>query len=66
MQGRPFFFTFWVSNEVKLHPTDASRVDEVTREHIGAFVDPPSSLERLKELGEFEESDFEVYIIVMC
>ena len=54
-----------MSNEVKLHPTDASRVDEVTREHIGTFVDPPSSLERLRELGEFEERDFEVYILIM-
>jgi ribosome biogenesis GTPase A len=27
LEGRPFFFTFFVSNEVKLHPTDATRAE---------------------------------------
>lgn len=49
-----------MSNEVKLHPTDAAKADEFLEKHIGGLVFPPASLERLKELGPFESKYFDV------
>ena len=54
MEGRPFFFTFFVSNEVKLHPTDATRALEFVQKHAGGLVTPPASPQRLEELGPFK------------
>ena len=53
-QGRPFFFTFFVSNEVKLHPTDSSKAAEFVAKHVGTLLTPPSSPERLAEIGQQE------------
>lgn len=50
-QGRPFFFTFFISNDVKLHPTDSAKADEVLAKHVGTLITPPSSPQRLAELG---------------
>jgi len=52
--SRPFFFTFFVANEIKLHPTDAERVDDILKEHVGKMLTPPLALERMEQLGEFE------------
>ena len=57
-QGRPFFFTFFVSNNIKLHPTDGLKVSEFTEKHIGSLVFPPATKERLNELGPFETREF--------
>ena len=43
-----------MSNEVKLHPTDATRALEFVRKHAGGLVTPPASPERLEELGPFK------------
>lgn len=55
--SRPFFFTFYVANGVKLHPTDSSRADEFVAKHVGEMILPPlpPGRERLEEIGEFEE-----------
>ena len=54
-EGRPFFLTFYTSREVKLHPTDASNAQEFLKKHAGTLVSPPSSYERLTEIGPFIE-----------
>ena len=54
-QGKPFFFTFFVSRDIKLHATDASRVAEVYKNHMGTLISPPHTLERLNALGKFDE-----------
>jgi hypothetical protein len=54
--SRPFLFTFFVANEVKLHPTDSSRADEFIKKHAGGMLTPPlePGPERMEQLGEFD------------
>ena len=59
-QGRPFHFTFFVSNDIKLHQTDSARADEIISRHIGKLMYPPATPERLAEFGPFESREFEV------
>ena len=60
VDSRPFFFTFFVSNKIKLHPTSASRVKEVREEHAGKAISPPASYSRIKEIGPYEEREINV------
>lgn len=52
---KPFLFTFFVANGIKLHPTDSSRADKVIAEHVGEMLVPPlpPGPERLAQIGEF-------------
>jgi ribosome biogenesis GTPase A len=58
VEGRPFFLTFFVSNEVKLHPTRIEKAQEFVEKHVGDLVAPPATVERLHELGPFQEDTF--------
>ena len=60
--SKPFLFTFFVANGVKLHLTDASRADDFTARHAGEMLVPPLAPgpERLAEIGEFEYHDITV------
>jgi 30S ribosome assembly GTPase len=60
VQGKPLFFTFFISNKIKLHPTTASKVAEFTAKHIGELVFPPSSIQRVEELGPYESVEFDL------
>ncbi|KAL3811516.1 hypothetical protein ACHAXA_000420 [Cyclostephanos tholiformis] len=53
---KPFLFTIFVANEIKLHMTDSARADEFTSNHVGKMLTPPlePGPERLEEIGEFE------------
>jgi len=55
-ESKAFLFTFFVSNDIKLHPTDTVKADDVLRKHAGEMLTPPLSpgKDRLKEIGEFE------------
>jgi hypothetical protein len=55
--SKPFLFTFFVANAIKLHPTDSLRADEYIKNHVGIELVPPlpPGPERLLELGDFEE-----------
>lgn len=59
---RPFLFTFFVANEIKLHPTDTSRADEFIQNHAGGMLTPPfePGPERMEELGEFVSHVIEI------
>lgn len=59
-QGRPFFFTFFVSNDVKLHSTTAEKADEIVQKHLGTLLLPPASVERYNEIGPYVTQDLEV------
>jgi hypothetical protein len=54
--SKPFLFTFFVANEVKLHPTDSNRADEFIKKHAGVMLTPPlePGPERMEQLGEFD------------
>ena len=60
--SKPFLFTFFVANDIKLHPTDSSNADEYTAKHIGTQLTPPlePGEERLEQLGEFESHVVEI------
>jgi 30S ribosome assembly GTPase len=53
---KPFLFTFFVANAIKLHPTDSSKADEFIQKHAGTILVPPlpPGPERMAQLGEFE------------
>lgn len=55
--SKPFLFTFFVANDIKLHPTDSSRADDFVEKHAGGMLTPPlpPGPERLREMGEFTE-----------
>lgn len=58
--GRPYLFTFYLANDVQIHPTDIVKVDEVLQKHAGTMLTPPGSYERMLELGDFDETTFEI------
>jgi 30S ribosome assembly GTPase len=60
--SKPFLFTFFVANDIKLHPTDSSRADEFVQKHAGGMLTPPhgSGPERMEQIGEFESHVVEV------
>lgn len=60
--SRPFLFTFFVANEVKLHPTSADRADNFIKNHAGGILTPPCQPgeRRMTELGEFESHILEI------
>ena len=59
---KPFLFTFFVANDIKLHPTDSERADEFTAKHVGTLLKPPlePGVERMGEIGEFEYHDIDI------
>ena len=59
---KPFMFTFFVSNDVKLHPTDSSKADEFVSKHAGKMLTPPlePGPERIEQIGELESHDIEI------
>ena len=52
---KPFLFTFFAVNEIKLHITDSTRADEFNARHAGKMLPPPINLgpESIEEIGEF-------------
>jgi hypothetical protein len=38
---KPFMFTFFVANEIKLHPTDSTKADSFIEKHLGGILTPP-------------------------
>lgn len=54
--SKPFLFTFFVANDIKLHPTDSSRADSFKAKHAGNLLTPPlePGPQRLEEIGELE------------
>lgn len=61
VDSRPFFFTFFVSNKVRLHPTDASRLEEIQEKHAGQLFFPPTSFSRMQEIGPFVDKEYILY-----
>ena len=59
---KPFLFTFFVANEIKLHMTDSTRAEEFTAKHVGKMLTPPlePGPERMEELGEFEYHEIDI------
>jgi len=60
--SKPFLFTFFVANEIKLHLTDSAKADEFTAKHAGKLLTPPlePGPERIEEIGEFEYHDIDI------
>lgn len=59
---KPFLFTFFVSNDIKLHPTSADKASDFIRKHAGEILTPPLApgSERMEQIGEFEEHIVEI------
>ncbi|CAJ1909641.1 unnamed protein product [Cylindrotheca closterium] len=59
---KPFLFTFFVANEIKLHPTSSDRSEEFIKKHAGTMLTPPfePGEERMEQLGEFESHIFDI------
>jgi len=52
--SKPFLFTFFVANDIKLHPTDSARSDEFIEKHAGEMLTPPLGEGRMAQIGKFE------------
>ncbi len=58
---KPFFFTFFVSNDIKLHPTDVSKADKFIAKHAGTLLTPPlGGPERIEQIEKLEHHDVEI------
>lgn len=59
---KPFLFTFFVSNEIKLHPTDVTKADDFVANHAGEMLTPPLAPgpERMEQIGEFESHTVDI------
>ena len=55
--SKPFLFTFFVANGIKLHITNGNKAHDVIMKHAGEMLTPPlpPGPERLAEIGEFED-----------
>lgn len=58
LEGRPFFFTAFMSPDVKVHPGRAENADDFTVAHVGELLTPPYNADRLEELGEWSSKTF--------
>lgn len=58
VDSRPFLFTFFVANEIKLHPTSAAKADEFVEKHTGGMLTPP--LEGNRSFTEWDEHVVEI------
>ncbi len=57
---KPFLFTFFVANDIKLHPTDSSRADEFAAKHAGTLLTPPLEPRGMQDIGEFDSHTIEI------
>jgi 30S ribosome assembly GTPase len=58
LEGRPMFFTAFVSSDVKVHPGRTEDAEEFTMRHVGEMLTPPYNADRLEELGEWSSKTF--------
>lgn len=58
VEGKPFFFSAFVSSGIKVHAGRAENADDFTARHVGDLLFPPLSKERLEELGEWSSKTF--------
>eukprot|EP00546_Thalassionema_frauenfeldii_P012250 CAMPEP_0178920776 /NCGR_PEP_ID=MMETSP0786-20121207/15187_1 /TAXON_ID=186022 /ORGANISM="Thalassionema frauenfeldii, Strain CCMP 1798" /LENGTH=663 /DNA_ID=CAMNT_0020594869 /DNA_START=208 /DNA_END=2199 /DNA_ORIENTATION=- len=55
---KPFLFTFFVANDIKLHPTSSANADTFIETHTGGLLTPP--LQKREENFEWEHHDVEI------
>jgi len=55
---KPFLFTFFVANDIKLHPTDSEKADAFREKHVGGMLTPP--LVKREESWEWETHDVDI------
>lgn len=60
LAGRPFFFSAFVSGEVKVHPGKADGGAAFTARHTGGLLTPPFKPDRAAALGVWSEQVVEV------
>lgn len=62
VDSKPFLFTFFVGNDIKLHPTDSEKAEEFTQNHAGGMLTPPFEPgdKRMAQIGKFEEHIIDV------
>lgn len=59
--SKPFLFTFFVGNDIKLHPTDTDKADAFVKKHAGTgLLTPPLGEGSAERLGEFRHHDLEI------
>ena len=50
-KGKPFLFTFFLSNDIKIHPTSTDKSIGFLKQHVGSdLIYPPEDEERLDEI----------------
>ena len=67
--AKPFLLTFYVGNEVDLHPTRTDKSEDVLKRQVGKMLKPPivegdddeSRMERIGMLGGMEEHIYTIH-----
>ncbi len=58
LEGKPFFFTVFISPDVKVHPGKIEGAAEFLAKHTGGMLTPPFSADRFSEMGEWTSKTF--------
>lgn len=58
VEGKPFFFTVFVSPDVKVHPGKIEGAEEFLEKHVGELLVPPFDNERLQSMGQWTTKTF--------
>lgn len=58
LEGKPFFFTVFVSPNVKVHPGRMDGAPEFLTKHVGGLLTPPFDNKRLEEMGRWTAKTF--------
>ena len=60
--SKPFLFTFFVANDIKLHPTSSEKADDFLHKHAGEMLTPPLAPGpiRMEQIGEFTSHVMEI------
>ncbi|XP_010261602.1 PREDICTED: GTP-binding protein BRASSINAZOLE INSENSITIVE PALE GREEN 2, chloroplastic [Nelumbo nucifera] len=54
------YVTIWASPNVSLHLGKIENADEIWRKHVGTRLQPPGSVDRVPELGKWEQREIKV------
>lgn len=60
LEGKPFFFTVFISPDVKVHPGKTEDADAFLAKHVGGMLTPPFDADRLADMGDWSSKSVTV------
>ena len=56
LPGRTAYFTLWASEDIMTHMGTTDKATEIFKNHAGNKLQPPLSSQRVRELGDFQQT----------